>query len=423
MTAERSLLTLLALVAGLGYSGPASAQEAAPDGVRVFLDCEAHPYCDRDFLRREVTGVDWMRDREDAQVHLLVSRQSTGGGGSRLTLDFLGREELEGHDTRVEFSVRANLARERVLTRLARRIELGLAGYLARLPEGERFRLARVEAEEGEETGEAPVPEEDPWNLWVFRVSTGGSFSAQERTDRIRVSGSLSADRVAEEMKVELDLRGRYAESNFELADTTTVTSISRSYGMDGLVVWSLGPHWSTGLEFEADHSTFRNREFAARVAPGLEYSLYPYEESERRQLTALYTVGPRTFNWRERTVFGETSETRLQQELELSMDVQEPWGQAGGRLTASSFLDDFSQNRLELFANVDFRLFRGLSLGLFGQAARIRDQINLPQGDATDQEILLRQQELRTGFEYSLRLQLSYTFGSIHSNVVNPRF
>ena len=40
-----------------------------------------------------------------------------------------------------------------------------------------------------------------------------------------------------------------------------------------------------------------------------------------------------------------------------------------------------------------------------------------------TDEEILLRQRELATSFQYFVSLGVSYTFGSIFSNVVNPRF
>ena len=52
-----------------------------------------------------------------------------------------------------------------------------------------------------------------------------------------------------------------------------------------------------------------------------------------------------------------------------------------------------------------------------------IHDQIHLPREGATREEILLRQRELATDFRYWSFIGLSYTFGSIYSNVVNPRF
>ena len=61
-------------------SGPAEiqAQPAQREGVRVFLDCDR---CDEDYLRKEVTFIDYVRNREDADVHVLVTTQDTGGGG------------------------------------------------------------------------------------------------------------------------------------------------------------------------------------------------------------------------------------------------------------------------------------------------------------------------------------------------------
>ena len=54
----------------------------------MFLDCQWQ--CDQEFLKKEITFVDWMRDRADADVHVLVTSQGTGGGGSEYTLKFIG---------------------------------------------------------------------------------------------------------------------------------------------------------------------------------------------------------------------------------------------------------------------------------------------------------------------------------------------
>jgi hypothetical protein len=67
-------------------------------------------------------------------------------------------------------------------------------------------------------------------------------------------------------------------------------------------------------------------------------------------------------------------------------------------------------------------RLFRGFSLNFNLRTARINDQIYLPKGDATDEEVLARQRQLKTSFRHTIRVGISYTFGSIYSNVVNTR-
>lgn len=394
----------------------------APEGaLRVFLDCQG-PYCDFDFLRREIEFVEFVRDRNVAQVHVLITSQGTGGGGRSFRLSFLGRERFRGLEDEMRFSVRANLADEPVLARLAHHVELGLVRYVARTEAADRLRVG-YEAGAGEQGRAAISPGEDPWNFWVFEAGLRGGLEGEERSSSIRLFGELEANRVTEETKVELELSGSYAESTFDVDDTTTVTSLRRTYDTEGLVVWSLGPHWSAGAQVSAGHSSFRNQNLTLRTAPGIEYNLFRYEDSERKQLTFLYTIGPEFFDWQEETIFGETSETRARQRLEVSLNVRQPWGSAGGRFEASSFLGDLDRHRLQLFSGVELRLFEGVSLDLFGQVARVQDQINLPAGDATEEEILLRIRELQTDFEYDLSIGFSYTFGSIFSSVVNPRF
>lgn len=67
-------------------------------------------------------------------------------------------------------------------------------------------------------------------------------------------------------------------------------------------------------------------------------------------------------------------------------------------------------------------RLFKGFSFNVFGDYSRIRDQINLRKGGASLDEVLLRQRQLATGYRYYIGFGVSYSFGSIYNNVVNPR-
>jgi hypothetical protein len=51
-----------------------------------------------------------------------------------------------------------------------------------------------------------------------------------------------------------------------------------------------------------------------------------------------------------------------------------------------------------------------------------VRDQLSLAKAVASDAEILLRLRQLATSYTYGGSLSLSYTFGSLFNNVVNPR-
>ncbi len=71
---RQSVLCLLFCTAIIVPAVPALAQERA----RVFLDCGA---CDFNYLRQEIQFVDYVRDRTDADVHVLATTQRTGGRG------------------------------------------------------------------------------------------------------------------------------------------------------------------------------------------------------------------------------------------------------------------------------------------------------------------------------------------------------
>lgn len=415
----------LALASWLLLS-PAAAQEAEPDGervgaaerLRVNLDCPGW-LCDFDHVRREIPFVSWVRDPGDAHLQVLVTERDTGGGGSEHTFTFIGRGEYEGTRREMVYTSGSTDTEEEVRDGLTRTLSLGLAPHAARTPAGEHLRVTY----EGPAAEEDAEPGSDPWNLWIFRTSLRTSMSGEESTSSISLSGDLSANRTSEAWKIDLEVSGNYRENRFELEEDREFTSISRSYGAESLVVRSLGPHWSTGIQGSARSSTFRNHDVAVRFAPALEYNLFPYAESTRRQLTFLYALGPRYFDYREETIFGKLSETLVDQSLEISLDLEQPWGSARAGLEGSHYLHDLGKNRARLFGNLDLRLFRGLSLDIFGNVERVSDQLNLRAGEASEEEILLRRQELATDFRYRFSVGFSYTFGSIYNNIVNPRF
>jgi len=108
---------------------------------------------------------------------------------------------------------------------------------------------------------------------------------------------------------------------------------------------------------------------------------------------------------------------------LSSTFELKEKWGSASITLEGSHYFHDLSKNRLRFHSDLTFRLFEGFSLLLHGNISRIHDQLSLPKEGATEDEILLHQRQLATQYDYFASVGLRYTFGSIYSNVVNPRF
>ena len=149
---------------------------------------------------------------------------------------------------------------------------------------------------------------------------------------------------------------------------------------------------------------------------------MFDYAESTRRQLAFLYGIGPAYFNWEEITIFDQTEELRLEQNLIANYRMVQPWGNANLFGSAHTFLHDLSLHRLSIGGGLNFRIARGVTIGMNGSVARIKDQISLQLGDISDEDILVRRRQLGTAFRYRLNFNLTYRFGSIFNNVVNPR-
>jgi hypothetical protein len=263
----------------------------------------------------------------------------------------------------------------------------------------------------------------DPWNFWVFRGNMNANINGEQRTKNSSISGSFSANRTTETWKIRLSVNANYRESRFKLSSGDTFVSITRGFNANTLVVRSLTDHWSAALRARASASTFLNQDLATSVAPGIEFNIFPYAESTRRQFTFQYTIGFDRFDYEQETIFDKLAETVINQVLAVSFDVKQPWGQSGLSFQASQFLDDPGKHSLVIFGDLELRIVRGLSLNLNGNASRIRDQIFLPKLGATDEEVLVRRRQLATSFNYRFSFGFSYTFGSIYNNVVNPRF
>ena len=312
---------LICLLASAGAAaGQTPAADAAPQALRVFLDCNR---CDFDYLRTEVTFVNYVRDRRDAQVHVLVTTEGSGGGGRLWTLAFIGLEEFEGTDDELEYATSSTDTDDEEREGFAQMLRLGLLRYVARTPLAELIEIGQNGASGRRQTAMA-TPEDDPWNFWVLRGRFNTRLNGEESRTSKRLDGSFSANRTTEGWKIRTGLNARYEETDFELSDGD-FTNISRDYALDGRVVKTLGP--KMGFEFGGSlvTSTFRNQQLSARIAPAFEYNFFPYAESTRQQLTMTYAVGFNAFNYEELTIFGKTSENRLDHSVDVSVDFNKP--------------------------------------------------------------------------------------------------
>jgi len=100
MNKSKMLAAALMLFFTLSMSSVIFAQDGSSDleelkklAPKVYLDCQG---CDKDYFRDSITYVNFVRDRKGADIHVLVTQQSTGSGGQEYTFTFIGLEKFEG---------------------------------------------------------------------------------------------------------------------------------------------------------------------------------------------------------------------------------------------------------------------------------------------------------------------------------------
>lgn len=417
----RTALTLASCLALTMPITAATAQGAAEQDntLLVFMDCQARN-CDFDHFRREVTWVNWVRDRQDAELHVLITSQRTGGGGLDYNLDFIGRRQLEGQGDTLRYISDPDDTDAEVRDGLTQTLSLGLVRYAVTTSVAPQLRVT-FDAPQRQlvQTDQA----DDPWRLWVFRLNVNGSADGEAQERGYSLRGSASANQTKEDRKILWNASGRYNRDEFDTDDTTTVINIREDYSSNLLGVWSLSPHWSAGGVASGARSSFNNLDFGFAAGPAIEYDIYPYDESTRRAITFRYRVEVAHFQFHEVTVEGKLEDTRPRHAMEIAADIAQPWGEVFGSIEGTQYLDSPATHRIDFFTFVEFRIFRGLNFNVNGRFSRIKDQFFLPAEELSEEDILLQRSARETDFRYRIGIGLSYRFGSKFANIVNPRF
>ncbi len=407
----------LVVAASLAFGfGLASRAEAAnlERRLRIFFDC-ARADCDLDFFRRELTFVDFVREPAVADVHILTAEQKTGSSGRQVTLAFIGMGIMSGNASSLDQAFESQTPEDEIRRKLLRLVRIGLAPYMAKVGSGAYF---DVDYGGGDPRPTAPI---DPWDSWVFRIHLEGQAEGETRRHSRSAGTELTAARITDDWKFAVELDGELHWNRYQLKDRTVVDN-RYEYRSSTELIRSLGDHWSLGAKGFVESSTYDNRRLEYGGGPGVEYSVFPYAQSTHRLLGFAYVPEVSHARYFEDTVYFKRQDLIVRHSLQGFLAFVQPWGDAFLRVEGKAHVRDHRKHSVEVEGGFSIRLTRGLSVTFDVQVERTKDQINLARGDATDEEVLLRQRELGTDYQYETEIGLRYTFGSIYNNVVNPR-
>jgi hypothetical protein len=416
----RVFLSRLAAVA-LAVAFPAvvaDAQERPSRLINVYLDCQDGG-CDFDFLRQEITLVSWVRDRTVADVHVLVTRQETGAGGSQFNIAFLGLGRFAGMGDTLNYASGPTAVDDEQREGIAQVLRVGLLRFVARASGYDKITIKFAAPAE---QGERPAVR-DRWNFWVFEAGVSGSTDADKTDKFLSADGEFEARRVTDRWKTGLQINAEYEQSKFGLSEGGTFTNIRRNYDVEFEHVRSVRANFAVGVTGGIGTSTFSNQRRVIKLAPAIEYNIFPYSEASRRMLAFQYSVGMTHYVYEDTTIYLKLHEGVPAQQVLAELSARQPWGNVSIAASFRNQIMDASRRRATIGGEISLRVIRGLNLNVGGSMSSIHDQINLRLADLSDEEVLVRQSERGTSYRYDVNFGISYTFGSIFNNVVNPRF
>ena len=410
------LMIVLLLCAEYLVAQPATRLQPIPN---VYLDCGS---CDITFIRSNITFVNYVRDQGDATVYLLIQDQRTAGGGREFTLHFSDINVATSRNDTLRYISSSTETSDERRRNLNRFIRIGLVPYVTGTVAMNSLDIFYEEPEE-QETGSEEIV--DPWNNWVFDTNLRSNMWGQQGEFNFGLYSGFEAERTTHTWKLRARTHGEIRRRNVELTDRTL--RVNRDWGSYwGMAAYSLSDHFSLGFFTGASFNKVNNIALSAYIAPAVEYNFFPYTEFQSRRFVVQYQVTPNYRRYYNTTIFFKDEELIMSQELSTRLRYDQRWGRVDIRISGRHFFHDTSINRIQFNPSLNVRITRGLSVNMSGNYQIINDQLSLelPTGvDPNDPASIIAGVQRPTSYSYSFSFGLSYTFGSIYNNIVNPRF
>jgi hypothetical protein len=399
---------LLSFITSFSQAPPSKADTLRKDALNIYMEAS-------DYIRKEIPYVNYVRDIRDAGVYIISSKQRTGSGGTEFTYFLVGQNTNAGMSDTLSFVTSPDETQDETRIKEVRTLKMGLMRYVAKTPLSKYMNISFSE----------PLSEtvsSDKWDSWVLKASVSGWLEGQQTYTSTNLNANLTGDRVTKDWKINMRARYNYGIDKFDI-DDDIISSENNSKSFNTLIVKSISDHWSYGGSVFFGSSSYNNLRWSTTFMPGLEYDLFPYSESTRKQLRLLYSAGYNYVNYLDTTIYDKKKEGHFQHSFSVAYEVVQKWGSIDVSMEYSNYLYDWSKNNISLNGFMNLRIAKGLSVNFGGGASLIHDQLGLVKGGATTEEVLLKRKELATQFQYFTSFGLTYTFGSIYNNVVNPRF
>lgn len=386
------------------------------DLPNLFLDCD---FCAPQFFKQEINYVNFVRDRRLADIYLLATVNFIAGGAAEHRLYFVGENKFKGQRDTLIYKSLPNMADADIREGLLGVMKQGLLKYLVQTSLINKVNYTI----DIDNDNLAADKVKDRWNFWVFNISSNLDGSANSYQSNVSSNSNLSANRTTKKLKTETGGWYNLNKQKFIINDSTTVNGLQSSLGGYHLLAFSVGEHIVVGQFATYFQSTQQNLRNSISYFPGIEYNVFNYEEASRRQLRFIYRIGARYQDYFETTVYNKKSELYSLHAFVVQWQQIEKWGNLYLSAGAWHYMNYPSNYNISIYPSINFNPLKGLRVGLWCGFSIVNDQFYIRASDASANEILLNQVQLKTDYNYNYGFNVNYTFGSKYNNVINVRF
>ncbi len=389
------------------------AQEAHKK-VKIFYDCQAD-YCEITYLKQNLQAVEFVRDRNFADVHIIVLSEQNGSGGYVFHLNFIGQNNFIDIQQKYDFSVGTDATQDDIRNRLLKYLQLGLVPFWSRTGLADKLEIKLNTQKQNKENV-------DKWHHWIFKIGGHAWFNGDSNSGSRDLTGYAKATKVDKQNKFAFSLRYNTGQNRYTF-NGQEIKSSREFFYINTYRVWGINQHWSYGIFGQFNRSKFRNYAQSYSLFGGLEYNLFPYKESASKSLVWTLKAGSLYNNYFEKTVYNKTEEILWRASLMLNGNLVKKWGSIYAGIDYATYLHDLKLYAVGFNLGTNLRIAKGLDFNTNAYYGIQHDQINIAAGNLTLEETLLAQKQLQSGYDYYFSIGLSYSFGSIYNSIVNPRF
>jgi hypothetical protein len=416
MRTPLSLFLIVLSIVSSAYGQPDDTTKDDQTIPKVFMICE---FCDQDFYKNEIAYLIFVRDQRLADFTVLFRVIQTGSGGEEYSLEFAGKNGFDGISVNEKFNSTPNMSQNDVREGLLAALKRGSLHYLIRSSLAGKIDY-KVDGLNSEQTTDSI---RDKWNLWIFNVNTNLYGNGQEYARNLSMGASISANRTSDKNLFEAGLWYNINSAVFEIEGQEPLRYSIRQFGAYNQDAVTLGDHWAVGYSTDFSSSTVTNIRSSIAFNPAIEYNIFPYVESTKRQFRFNYKVGLQHVDYVSPTYRNHMNDLFLAQSFSARYRLVKNWGNIGVGVGFRHLYDQEHFFNVNFSPSISWNIFKGFNFNVQGNYSIVRDQYFLKLDDVSSEEILTGQIQLKSAYNFFVFMGISYSFGSIYNNVVNVRF